>query len=731
EVVETDLDADDEGGAADEEAGGGERSRGDVAEEDDSAAPPARLVDGPPPPLLALATRIVAANLERYPPASLGRALSEAHWEGVVRARASSSFARGGGGRGRGRGDDDGSTPPPPPRFRLGGTEGAEGARRLPPPSAKILRAIESHPANVHLARSTAADESLWKEVVNRRFSGGMSRPSSLEVPRAVVEERLRKWGEELTELSKAPLGREEWEAANAPQTARAGAKAGGRGEKRGCSGAKHGRDEELEELFGRDDDEEERDDDEEEAPAADDDEEDEGARGYQSYLERESDHRTIALIRVLISLRTAPVDVELLASTGVGKVVGKVVKAAKKRDRGTREEEEVDGSRGGTDRSTEEEEGRPRFREPVAWSSSSAGSSGRRGGGSDDDLVATPLEFLRRLLRDWKDAAAAENDDADDPPSPPSKRRKAERGGASASSAAKAEPLATCGKDPKLSTERHRRDMELLRGAPDWRSLYRALELREGEMRRSHGDRVRGIRERLEEDRRKIGKVVLKRAVGRVRGGGGGGEGDRGAGAARGSAAGVAGRRAERREAILSKSLGNKARQQQRRLSGGASSSSGGGKLSQIRKETRTAAARSGRSSEAGSSFGRSVAAASFGASVARAGGNGGRPRQAQVRVQMRGGRQMTIPAAPSSAGAAKTVGVFSSLQQKKARQQGEAATRPRPAGSAGPTRPRPTSSGSSVKTKPQRHGMTPAMKQLRKGAGPGLNGTGGRKRR
>ena len=52
------------------------------------------------------------------------------------------------------------------------------------------------------------------------------------------------------------------------------------------------------------------------------------------------------------------------------------------------------------------------------------------------------------------------------------------------------------------------------------------SLTNRELELRKSHGEKVRATREHLERDRPKIGKVILKRAVGRVRGGDVGGVG-------------------------------------------------------------------------------------------------------------------------------------------------------------------------------------------------------------
>ena len=156
------------------------------------AAPPSPRPPSPPPvtwprtpTLFALAARAAASSLEGYPPAAFG-ALSEAHWDAVVRARAAAgggrrrAGGRGGGGgvetagkkggdarqcwwaggvRGRNHVGDDEA------RRGKGDGGGVANARsaKLPALAERFLLAIEGHPGNTHLARSAVADELLWR----------------------------------------------------------------------------------------------------------------------------------------------------------------------------------------------------------------------------------------------------------------------------------------------------------------------------------------------------------------------------------------------------------------------------------------------------------------------------------------------------------------------------------------------------------------------------------------
>ena len=205
------------------------------------------------------------------------------------------------------------------------------------------------------------------------------------------------------------------------------------------------------------------------------------------------------------------------------------------------------------------------------------------------------------------------------------------------------------------------------------------SLTNRELELRKSHGEKVRATREHLERDRPKIGKVILKRAVGRVRGGdfggvggsslqmndgGNGGEGTSlsssqiptkmavGGGEKTTLATLAAERKIARQEAILNKSKGLRAIQKQRSITGGAGSS----KVAQIR-QTSKVAAKWGKSS-----FGNSVASAAGSKSGVR---KVGMQKEEQVQLSLQNGKTMKLP---SASNALKSTGKFSSLQQKMA---------------------------------------------------------------
>ncbi|KAL9180035.1 hypothetical protein ACHAXT_008005 [Thalassiosira profunda] len=231
--------------------------------------PPQRFVPGPPSSLLKLTTQIVAYNIEKYPPAAMG-ALSEPHWEDVIRARIEARN------QGRGMGRDR-------PRFAM---DGSSDKKRLPLLAERSLTPIETHPNNAHLSQCKLADEVLWREIVCYRFSG-INRPASLESPCDEVKKRLCGWGQELLGLVAPPMNREEYA--------------------RECK---------EDDLFGDDSS----------------DEDDPSINGViPGYLRSQSRRRSDKLDLYLRFLLSCPMDVRLLAATDIGKSVTKTVKAMKK----------------------------------------------------------------------------------------------------------------------------------------------------------------------------------------------------------------------------------------------------------------------------------------------------------------------------------------------------------------------------------------------------------------
>ena len=280
---------------------------------------------------------------------------------------------------------------------------------------------------------------------------------------------------------------------------------------------------------------------------------------------------------------------------------------------------------------------------------------------------MMAPFEVMQQILQDWKEMASLENGveatlaSTSHPPTKP---------------VDKAVSISTCGRGKNISLSQHRIDMELLHSSPDWRSLYQSLKYREGIVKKIQGDRVRSIRENLEKARPKIGKVVLKKAVDRVKGNDGKDirfqSSPEGKTPSKVNSVGDQNnfqvRQQERREAILSKSLGHRYRQQHMIAQNG-SPHSGNGKLSQIRSESKVAASWS-KSSYSESS----TASSAFGSAVARACGKNGngsdrlkkqQKQGSQVHVELGNGKQMKLPPSFIS-GTGKTVGAFASLQKR-----------------------------------------------------------------
>jgi hypothetical protein len=128
-----------------------------------------------------------------------------------------------------------------------------------------------------------------------------------------------------------------------------------------------------------------------------------------------------------------------------------------------------------------------------------------------------------------------------------------------------------------------------------------------------------------------------------------------------------------DRREAILNKSLGKRAQERQSNVfSSSNSPSRSSSKLSQLRQESKVQAKWSKGTQQTVSKIthNSNITFSAFGASVAQAGCQNNRalklkPQMVgdQARVNLQGGKRLTLPAAAS----ARSVGMFSSLQKEK----------------------------------------------------------------
>ena len=535
-----------------------------------------------PSSLLDLTTQMVASNLEKYPPGALG-ILSEYQWDNVVRARVA---------KGNNNTNKETSSDSSNKDSKLMGGSGwtkvktsfaldsQSGKKQLPALSEKVLQSIEQHPNNVHISKSKLADELLWKEIVDYNFNGIISRPTSLQIPRNVLIERLNGWSDKLLELVTLP-------------------------------------------------------------------EEENNRSDMVPWAQTvSSSRRTNELQFLLQSLMNVPMDVTLLTDTNIGKSASKAAKVMKKLWKNIKNLPD-------SERRTNA------LGYPIFWTSMN-----EQNGNKIEVHTMSKLEFLQQIIEDWKNMAS-ENGIEMTAPSP-KKKQKIDNNQQNITI-----PIATCGKDKKMSMKQHQIDMKLLNESPDWRSLYQSLRKREEMLKKSHGDRVRTIRDNLKKDRPKVGKVVLKKAVGRVRGGdlqssSGMMDQEYNTESAAASVPSTLSSRAEKREAILSKSLGHRARQQQ--LSRNSSVFASSGKISQLKSETKVAA-----SWQKSSHHNRH---ASFGASVARkgidtVGSIRAEMRQGQVHVKLANGKSMNLPSS-SAVGLAKSVGAYSSLQQKQQVKQG-----------------------------------------------------------
>ena len=578
------------------------------------------------PTLRRISGMTVASNLEHIPPGVLGVALSESHWDTIVKYR----HEFWGGGSVNNNNDDDDDDRERSAQFSNQQQRHCHRIRQLALPE-KILIAIEQHPTNTHISQSHSADIYFWRDIVNKSYPniGGIYRPITLSHPVTFVKYRLIQLGNELLELLATPVTKEEYKRMN--ELSRV--------------------DNDDHVYKSTDNNGDDDDDDEEEEYSIkliDGYNNDNGLccitstsnveHCYERDMKLQTKHRTKALQSVIHELHHLPMDSTLLLETGIGKTMTKAIKILKKLVKQMKIKINDNYT---TDDDDEMEQlllGYPTF-----W-------KGNWGGISNGNALtkASLLTQLQQLLQEWKDNVSSENNifnlDSNKTSTMTTTKRKIGRDDAIIG------VPSTGGRDNKVSAAQHSIDMKLLHASPDWRKLLQSLRTRESDMKKLHGDRVRSRREDLEKHRPKIGKVVLRTtmAVGRDR---------------ESSSSGLLLKHptpqpTKRQDDILSKSRGHRARMQQLAKSTSSSSSTaaaGGtsnGALARIRTESKVAA------SWSKSSFGgKSASKLSFGASVASASSTGVSPTakvqqhlqgKSKIHVALGNGKRMTLP--PSS---------------------------------------------------------------------------------
>ncbi len=125
--------------------------------------------------LIALYPSVISANLERYPPDSLGL-VSEMEWESIIRLRHKRTSPKAGSG-------------------------GLDGTGRIAPAlSDRFLSEVEQ--ANPQIAESAVVDQLVWKDCVEYKFKlGGMTRPKTLTYPWPILMEKIRRTGDALASM--------------------------------------------------------------------------------------------------------------------------------------------------------------------------------------------------------------------------------------------------------------------------------------------------------------------------------------------------------------------------------------------------------------------------------------------------------------------------------------------------------------------------------------------------
>lgn len=314
-----------------------------------------------------------------------------------------------------------------------------------------------------------------------------------------------------------------------------------------------------------------------------------------EKYVENICQQRFQVLNRCISIMSESPMSVALLTASGVGKSVSKFIKGCSKSA----------GSRC--------DDAPPQFFVDV-WTARpvptvpNVPSSSKTG-----PVELSPLTQLEMLLQGWKQVASADGVQV------------AKKGGS-----APIRSASDCsGRGKKTSEEQHREDMQTLQSCSSWRELHAALVLREAKMVASHGARMRQIRENLQTDRPKIGRVTHRNA----------------------------GRRA-RREAILDGSRGMRALATASRAT--SSSTCGSSKLQQLRKESAIATSRqkAGLNKVTKSSFGFSIANATSSSRTAAKRSATVKPKE----VALGGGKRMKVPQNASARN-----GVVAAMKQKQ----------------------------------------------------------------
>ena len=156
------------------------------------------------PTLRRIAGMTIASNLEHIPPGVIGVALSESHWDTIVKYR---HDFWGGSGSSSSVISNNTRAVKQQQQQQQQQQQHCHRIQQLAL-SENILIAIEQHPNNTHIAQSHSADVYFWRDIVNKVYPnmGGIYRPIILSYPITFVQDKLVQLGHELLELLTVPL---------------------------------------------------------------------------------------------------------------------------------------------------------------------------------------------------------------------------------------------------------------------------------------------------------------------------------------------------------------------------------------------------------------------------------------------------------------------------------------------------------------------------------------------
>ena len=176
-------------------------------------------------------------------------------------------------------------------------------------------------------------------------------------------------------------------------------------------------------------------------------------------------------LQKCLETMQTVPMNVPLLTATCIGKTVHKFLKHANKRS---------------------PQNTHLNLWAPINISKKHAQTHQQRMQSQSQNL--TVIEHLENILKGWKRIASADG--------------VAMQSSTTSTSKNSSDPLQFSGRSKQTTEKQHAQDIAAIQTCNTWRQLYSYLSKREDNRLKKHGARMREIRQNLENNRSKVGKI-------------------------------------------------------------------------------------------------------------------------------------------------------------------------------------------------------------------------------